>query len=240
MSGPLATATRRCVDSSPRLWAMARSQRSVGKIARHPNQRCCMWLSTKARILAGGVERVSLLSGTQLYLPNCPGRPPWQHSANLNQRVCMGCSTKNVCVNPKDLIHAIAGWRVWRRLRRLDRAVSAATHEVLINGFALVATCGTSSTAAGSEPTSLRTSSCHHRLQPCRSRRLGNVAGRAPRRVWASQFVVGWAMTAGFERFPCKTPGWARRCPPIGWAVFAQPCEVLVSDPGCRVRRAQL
>ena len=55
----------------------------------------------------------------------------------------------------------------------------------------------TRSTAVGSEPTPLRTSGCHHRLQPCRPRRLDNVVGSATRRHCASLSAVGRAADQG-------------------------------------------
>ena len=85
----------------------------------------------------------------------------------------------------------IAGGRVWHRLRPLDRAVSATSHEVPINEFAPVAMCGTR--PARVRTNALRTRGCPHRLQQCRPRRLGNIAERATRRVRASQSAVGWA-----------------------------------------------
>ena len=149
--------------------------------------------------MAVGVERVPVLTGTQHYPSNCSDGPPWQHNAHPNRRVCKGGPAITRMSPSRVLIHTFAGWRVWHRLGPLDRAVSATSHEDHINGLARVAMCGRRSTAAGFEPTPLRTRGCHNRLQPWRPRRLGNVAGRATRRVCASHSAVGWAATANFE-----------------------------------------
>ena len=70
------------------------------------------------------------------------------------------------------------GWRVWHHLGPFGRAVSPTLQENPVNGFTLVAMCGTWTKASRSEPTPFRTSCSRHRLQLRLPRRLGNVALR--------------------------------------------------------------
>ena len=211
MPGPCATEAGYCVVSDQRLRGLALSLRPLGNIAQRRNQRCCTRCSAKASVMAVGVEqRVSLVTGTQAYPSECADTLPWQRIAIPTDALSCGVRQQPDC--HAEGVHSTP-WRTGAcgtvlghsaKLSRQRRTRSSPT------GSHSFAKCATWSTAAGFELTPLRTNGCQHRLQPCRPRRVGNVAGRATQRACGSHFAVGLAATVDFEPMPCKISDLAR------------------------------